>query len=500
MVWRDLVTALDGYSTAISRRPIATFQPLPGQHAVLTDPSRYRMFRGPNQALGKTTAGAIDTICSAIGDHPWNPAAVTPHPIEAWVLCASWSQSIAIQAKLWHWLPKDLLHPDVDYNTIRGFRGQAPSFQVRHIPSGGWSTIRIKTTQQGGINLSGASITRAWFDEPPASDRVYSEVQKRVMSAGSAGRVLITMTPVNAPVDWLRIASETGQIVDHHHRLEPAELIPVGAHRPLMLGDGTLCDADWVQAVIAETIPHEVPVVCHGEWSFAATDAIFTAYRRSGQRPHLIDAPPSQDVKLYIGLDHGTARSSQVALLIAVDPGAKGEQPRIWVVDEAVNDQAQTTPEQDAVAIFDMLDRNGIRWRDLTAVFGDRPHHGSNRRGSLAKKSNTLLAAALMHHKRGKAHGITRRTLHPPIRPAKRGAANQPGAVSYGCTWLHRQMIRDGHFHVLRRCVKLDESLQRYRMAPNSEWSHMVDALRYGLRDLIYGSRRRLPGRPVMVG
>jgi hypothetical protein len=171
-----------------------------------------------------------------------------------------------------------------------------------------------------------------------------------------------------------------------------------------------------------------------------------------------------------VGLDHGTARSSQVALLIAVDPGAKGEQPRIWVVDEAVNDQAQTTPEQDAVAVFDMLDRNGIRWRDLTAVFGDRPHHGSNRRGSLA------------------------------IRPAKRGAANQPGAVSYGCTWLHRQMIRDGHFHVLRRCVKLDESLQRYRMAPNSEWSHMVDALRYGLRDLIYGSRRRLPGRPVMVG
>jgi len=414
------------------------------------------------------------------------------------VLCASWSQSVAIQSKLWHWLPKDLLHPDTDYNTIRGFRGQAPSFQVRHLPSGGWSTIRIKTTQQGGINLSGASITRAWFDEPPASDRVYSEVQKRVMSAGTAGRVLITMTPVNAPVDWLREAADHGLIVDHHHRLEPAELIPVGTDRPLMLADGTLCDANWVRAVIAETIPHEVPVVCHGEWNFAATDAIFTAYRRAGKDPHLIDTPPSQDVKLYLGIDHGTARASQVAVLIAVDDSA--DHPRLWVVDEATNEQAQTTADMDAASIFDMLERNGVRWTDLEAAFGDRPHHGSNRRGSIAKKSNELLASALTSHKRARQHGIHRKALHPRIKPAKRGAANQPGAVSYGCTWLHRLMIRPGCFHVLRRCGSLDQSLQRYRMVPNSEWSHMIDALRYGLRDLIYGSKRRLPGRPVMVG
>lgn len=482
------------------RRPLDNFRPLPGQHAVLSSSAKYRMFRGPNQALGKTTAGAVDTIAAAIGHHPWCPETVTPFPIEAWILCASWSQSVAIQGKLWELLPKDLLHPDTEYTEIRGFRGKSPAVQVRHIPSGGWSIIRIKTTQQGGLNLAGATIHRAWFDEPPASDRVYSEVQKRVMKAGRFGRCLITMTPVNAPVDWIRVAAERGQIEDHHHRLEPAELIPVGQHRPICLEDGTVCDEAWIDSILAETLPHEIPVVCHGEWNFAVENPIFTAYRRSGQRPHLIQRNPVCDLDLYLGIDHGMARHAQVALLIGVQKAKKGEQhPTVWVIDEAIGD-GETTEDDDADAILCMLERHGLRWRDLKRAYGDIPHYGSNRRGSVAKKSNARLNYALEKHPRAGSHGIKIGRMNPPIRTAKKGAVNQPGAVSYGCTWLHRLMLREGHFHVLDRCDRLDLSLQKYRMQPNSEWSHIIDALRYGLKDHIYGSRRRLPGRQLVIG
>jgi hypothetical protein len=170
-----------------------TWRPLPGQHGILTSPTRFRLFRGPNQAIGKTTAGAVDLTCSATGVHPWCDEVVTPFPIEGWVICASWSQSVAIQKKIWELLPKDLLHPSVRFTETWGFApSKSPIIRIRHVPSGGWSTIRIKTTQQGGLNLAGATIQYAWFDEPPKSQRVFTEVQKRVMKAGRFGRVLMT--------------------------------------------------------------------------------------------------------------------------------------------------------------------------------------------------------------------------------------------------------------------------------------------------------------------
>jgi hypothetical protein len=96
-----LLSQLQNLRANNQKRPLDTFRPLPGQHAVLSSDAKYRMFRGPNQALGKTTAGAVDTISAAIGVNPWCPESITPFPIEAWILCASWSQSVAIQGKLW---------------------------------------------------------------------------------------------------------------------------------------------------------------------------------------------------------------------------------------------------------------------------------------------------------------------------------------------------------------------------------------------------------------
>ena len=477
-------------------RPWDHFRPLPGQLALLEDPSAKRLMRGPNQALGKTTAGALDMLGHATGLHPWaDPAIVSPVPIEAWVSCATWSQSIAIQGKIHAMAPKDLLHPSTQYDAVLGFRGKHPSFRIKHV-SGGWSTVRIRTTQQGGLALSGASIDYAWFDEPPKSPRVYSEVSKRVTMAGRYGRILLTMTPVNAPVGWIKEEAEAGRIVDHHRRLSAEELIPVGGSSPLVLPDGTVCDAEWVEEVIASTLPHEVPVVCFGEWSFATQNPIFQAFRASGPDAHVSAARIPKSAEFVLGLDHGDREHSEVAILLAIQSHKVA--PRVWVLD-LYQSAGATHEDEDAEEIIRMLERNGLTWSKLKAVYGDRAHYGSHRRGSVAKKSNGRMSAALERHPRAKRHGIRRGYMAPKIQSAKRGVANQPGSVSYGCTWLHRLMLRRGHFYVHPRCKPLIESLQRYRMRPNSEWSHTIDALRYALRDEIFARMQSIPKSAVCV-
>ena len=493
---RKAVLAAREVSRRAQVRPWDHFRPLPGQLAVLKDASSKRLFRGPNQALGKTTAGALDMLGHATGLHPWaSPEILSPTPIEAWVNCATWSQSIAIQGKIYELTPKDLLHPRTEFDPALGFRGKHPNFRIRHT-SGGYSTIRIRTTKQGGLALSGASIDYAWFDEPPTSSRVYSEVVKRVTMAGRYGRTLLTLTPVNAPVGWIKREAEEGRIVDHHRRLAPEELIPVGSSVPLVLPDGTVCDEAWIQTVIEETLPHERPVVCFGEWSFATENPVFTAFRPSGPDSHVLDFRLPASVDFALGLDHGDRDHSEVAILMAIQHGRPA--PRVWVID-LYQSSGSSHEDDDAEEILRMLERNGLTWNRLKIVYGDRAHHGSNRRGSVAKKSNGRLSAALERHVRAKRHGIRRGYMSPQIRGAKRGVANQPGSVSFGCTWLHRLMLRRGHFYVHPRCRPLIESLQRYRMRPNSEWSHTIDALRYGLRDLIFDRMQSIPKSAVCV-
>ncbi len=470
---------------------------LPGQHEYLHDPAPARLFRGPQQAIGKTWAGVLDLIGHGTGLHPWcPPELISPTAITGWVVCGTWGQSVEVQTKIWELAPKRLMHPEdvARYDDVRGWGRFDPSFRLMH-RSGAWSTFKIKTSKQGGLSLSSASIDYAWFDEPPWTSRIFGEVQKRVLKAGRYGRLGMTMTPINVPtIEWLRVEVEEGgrlNISDHHHKLLAPELIPVGYNAPLVLADGTPCDEAWVQSQRMNTLAHEVPVVCDGEFRMAAEAPIFTAFRRD---KHIVHEWPAGKADLYIGFDHGLAVHAQVAVLLAVQwPRGKGRDPMVWVLDEAIGD-GETTDDDDAEAVLQMLERNGLLWSQLEATFGDRSHRGATR---IVQKSNGRLMAAIARHPRAGRHGIRAGIMEPPIRPAKRGAANQPGAVSYGCTWLHRLMLQPGMLKVHRQATFCTRSFLGYDMTPNSPESHVMDAIRYGLKALIYSTR--LPGRPAVV-
>lgn len=460
---------------------------LPGQLEVFRDTSNAKLFRAGNQSQGKTIAGCAEALWEARGEHPHRPATRPERPAEVWILCASWSQSIAIQRKLWELAPKSWVHPDTQFTPEYGFRTKDPLLKIRH-RTGGWSVIRIKTTAQGGLMLAGASIDFAVFDEPPDNARIYSEVRKRLQNGG---RLLMTLTPVNRDCSYLKAEVEAGRLVDHHFPLRAENMIPVGKTQPIRLKDGTPCDQAWIDRVRAETIDYEAPVIVDGEWEFRAVGRVFDAFDAT---VHVHTDVPRGDVALVFGFDHGTdlikvkgddGRTSrelgrQCAVLSAVWFEPADAFPRVYVID-AWRAASLTTPDDDADAAIEMLRARGQRWGSLHSARGDRVHM----KGSASRKSNRDLQAALARRLRLRSSD----DLRPPIKTAKRGAGRGAGSVLTGVRWLHQQMVRPGHFGVHPRARVIIEAIERWDLTPDSIWKDPLDALRYGLDPYIFRHR-----------
>lgn len=469
--------------------PIAQISLLPAQDAFLRCPAKQKLLRLGNQWGGKTTAGLIELVLRCLGRHPYFET--RKPPIECWVICASWSQSLAIQGKLWALLPKAEVVEGTAYNNKTGFGQHAPLVEFRN-----GSLIRFKTASQDSLDLAGATIDVAMFDEPPRSARVFSEIQKRVMKR--AGTVFLTLTPVNAPVDWLREACDKGQVVDLHFPLTPEQLIPIGQREPLRLADGTVCDAAWIQQQVDMTLPHEVPVVIHGEWEMRVTDRLFPAFRDGGPDSHVVTEIPSLSMVMSVGIDHGRLVGKQTAILIGIDESEADGFPTVYVLDEEISG-VETTPREDAEALLRMLERNGLAWHELDYVYGDR---ALGDRKDVRRKDNRQLLREL-----GKLHNMRNPdALTPVIRTAKRGKGRGAGAPHRGWTWMHHQMVRN-RFKVHADCTTVIDCLNRWDgtervvRAHGMESENMakykdpLDGLRYGLDPWIFEVR----GRPRVV-
>jgi len=444
--------------------PIAWVQWLPNQDRFLRSPSRRKLIRQGQQWGGKSWA--------ALAEIDWRCRGVHPHfdtarpPIEAWVVCASWQQSVAVQSKYWE-ISQEHLDPACKFDAVNGFHANRPTARY---PNG--SIVRFKTTGQRGLDLASATIHVALFDEPPKSARTYGEVQARVRKTN--GAVLLSLTPINAPTDWLREMVEKGVIDDFHARMEPENMIPLGSDLPLTLTDGTVMDQDWIDRILLETLPHEVPVVCHGEWECRVEGRVFRAF---SDVDHVSDIVPRGQVELCLGIDYGQQVGKQVAVLIAVDQS--GDYDRIWILDEAIA-EGNTSSDQDARAILQMLKSNGVRWKQLDHVWGDRVYI----RGPADRKSNSDTMKAV-----AKELGVSPNRLNPKIRTVKQGRGRAAGSVDAGCRYLHQAMVRPGHFSVHPQCENVLEAFNRWDYRDDI-FKDKIDAIRYAIQWFIFSKRR----------
>jgi phage terminase large subunit-like protein len=443
------------------RRALDRVRWTPPQHAFLSDSAPRKLLRAGNQ-IGKTWAGMAEVIWRAMGTHPFYRTH-TP-PIEAWIVCTSWAQSVAIMKKFRALCPPDAIRR-TRFDPRTGYGKDNPAVVFLN-----GSIVRFRTTNQGAEALAGATVHFVLIDEPTDEEN-YRELDRRLLR--TAGAMALTLTPINRPVEYLRDLAELGLVTDHHARLTATNLTPLGMREPLRLLDGTPMDEAWIAEQRRLVLPRYAPVVLDGEWECRTEGAVFTAFDPAVHRTERV---PDIDLKALLGIDYGQRDFKQVAELAGVD--LTGEYPHVHVLDEYVA-EGDTTPDQDATAIVELLGRDrGWTWRDLDFAHGDKPYDGAGSRRRVIRKSNADLQGELEKVLRRRGQLGKRVPLTPPIRQAKTGPNGGRASIDRGCTWLHRAMLRPGHFTVHPRCERLIEALQKWDFTDN-DYKDPIDALRY---------------------
>lgn len=369
--------------TVTSRRKLDFMRWTDWQRDYLEDESPAALIRGGNQ-IGKTIAKHAELIHRCRGTHPFKRT--HRPPINAIVMSESWDQmgqAGGYMAKLWELLPKDEIDPKIRFEPGRGITGKPPRIVFTDGPGKG-SVITFGTYRQGASRVAGATVHFVDLDEP-GPESVLHEVMPRLLRHG--GHIRIGFTPVlNMPDQtWLRQLVENGEINEYNPWLKESKCWPRGNPSPWLYQD----DIDrviraWPEAIRAMRV--------EGSWDPILTHKWLTNFERGRHiRPEL--AP--EGAYLGVGIDHGTNAGKQAAVLIgAIDRG--GLHPYVFFIDEAIAD-GMSTPDQDARAIHDMLERNGFSWRNVDEWVGDRPTAESR---YLIKKSNILLRKHLAYQAR----------------------------------------------------------------------------------------------------
>jgi len=459
---RRLASNVDRLRQRAELDPLRWVRWTPPQDAFLRDPAPVKLMRGANQ-VGKTWAQCAEVIYRCTGTHPY----LQTHkpPIEAWIICHSWEQSVAVQTKFWELVPKEELHPDIVFRPGRGFTGTVPIVRFAN-----GSLVRFKTTNQGSLGLASATIHYVGIDEPPPPE-IWGELQARVFR--NRGVIGMTLTPVGAPVAWLKKLVDEGRISDHPAPLTIANMTPAGL-RPM-------ATEEEIQTIRESYLPIDRAQRADGAWEGSTSGRVFEAFDEDCISDEAL--PPLKDGRTYkvgIGIDHGADAGSQVALLVSVDL-SEDSRPKVWVLDEYT---AGSAPADFHVkAIVRMLARNGMQVEHVDKWVGDRRYGGKRSGGRM---SNAQLMKAFNHV-------LDYPTGHLPFKI--RTAWKPRWSVYWGSNILHGIMQRH-NFTVHPRCGQLIRSLKHWTFR-DDEFKHAIDALRYGVVSITH-ERIRSPVRVRM--
>lgn len=446
---------------------------------------RVKLLRGGNQAIGKTTAGLAEVDWRATGRHPYRKTRVPP--VEIWVVCTSWAQSVAIQRKFWAIVSRSSLTP-FSRDQFSHRRGWGKDNPVVEYLNG--SIVRFRTTGQGPEAFAGASIDYALVDEP-TEEEIFRELLKRVLRTG--GEIGIVLTPVNRDCAWLHKLVDDGVVEEVHAKLTVANLTPIGDRRPLQLLDGTPMDQAWIDEQWKVTPALWAPVVLDGEWETRPEGVFFKCFdavKHVSGRVKL-DAKRGRIFRV-LGIDYAAAdrQYGHVAVLADVlqwrdEKGRAGE--TVLVRDEvAVSGVA--SDELFARELVTMLERQGLRWRDLDHVFGDNPVTSS-----WVEKSNLNTTRAL-----ARELNIPISAVQPRLFNAKEGTRSA-GSKDTGNRYIYDR-IASGHLVVHPRCSVLIKGLATWDYSNDHPLKDVVDALRYSLRNFVFSYGRSSNAKVHLYG
>lgn len=173
-----------------------------------------RLFRAANR-VGKTETGAYEVARHATGLYPsWWNGTKYHQQVDIWaagktnettrdiiqqklfgnVITINGKRAFTGDGAIPGWLIGDI-------TWRQGIQGLADTVKIKHVPSGEWSTIGLKSYEQGRGSFEGTAKHVVWCDEEPPMD-VFSECLIR--TATVFGIVLVTFTPLEGMSEVVR--------------------------------------------------------------------------------------------------------------------------------------------------------------------------------------------------------------------------------------------------------------------------------------------------------
>lgn len=419
---------------------------------------RLALWRGANQ-IGKTYGLAFDIIHTARGTHPYRR--VRRGPVRILVVGESWAQMDPLCEKLWAMLPKAEIDPRVRYEPGGGFRG----FKEPRIPfidgPGKGSVIVVATYRQGSGRIAGGSYHAAYLDEPPP-ETILGEVLPRLSRWHGVLRISMTPTPESPPLAYLRKMVEEGKLQE----LQTSLTLDA-----LTLRGGFL-DLPWktqpeMQELIDSYLDDERDMRVHGAWDQVVKGRWLSAVSDKLKVSHGLD--PKKTWYVAVGIDHGAKAGRQCATLVACS--SDGE--TVIILDEAWTEDVTSTRE-DAVAILDLLERNGLSWQEVDHWRGDR-RHGGDFWGN--EKSNwdllrELAKALKIAQRKLSAHGLRISVPHKTTGSVRRGFR------------IINSLAREGQLQVHERCTGFWKGAAEWTGKPDDPLKDPLDSARYAIEAL----------------
>ena len=452
----DLAKNLKRLQARTNTDPLRFWRATPPQYQYIQDSSRIKLLLGGNQ-VGKTSASVALAIYTALGRSDLLGYATDVPPVEIWIVTHSHQQSVTIQEKLWEMLPKEELHPSVEFRRGKGFRGVNP---VVHFLCG--SIIKFRTAQQG-LSLASATCSLVILDEP-CEAAVFNEALARTLRGGSggrAGRLALSMTPVgNVDVRYVQEMVEQGKISCTRAPLTVEATTPQGL--------APLLTQEQIEEITSRYLPIDREARIYGSFNVSPVGVIYDCWDPTTM---IINRPcPAGEYKYAIGIDNGTQPGAQCAILAAINLADK--HPKVYILAE-YKSKGGATPEDHARGILEMCKKHYIRPENCRWT-GDHDHYGGRNQGHM---SNLVLMRAFES-----ILGLNHRCLGWTVRKA----IKKRHSVYYSASVIYSIMKR-GDFFVRSECVNLIDSIQGWTMKRESsarsrdKLGHMIDSLRYCL-------------------
>lgn len=191
-----------------ARRRLYRYLPYPKQYEFHAAGATFReRLDMAGNRLGKTLCAGFESAMHATGWYPdWWPGRRFDKPPLVWTGAETNELSKNVtQAVLLGTTETDMRHPDMGtgaipfecikkvYTRQAGIKDVADVIVVKHLPTGRWSQIQLKTYEQGRLTWQGKAVEVVWCDEEPPED-IYSEAVTRTMDTD--GIIFTTFTPL----------------------------------------------------------------------------------------------------------------------------------------------------------------------------------------------------------------------------------------------------------------------------------------------------------------